>query len=81
MKNDDLPMSYRLWKNEARRLLRKVLQEMRYCSEGDLLLDAQHKQECKIKGNYNTYNEQGKLLNEIDLFLNKKASLMNDDFK
>jgi len=75
MKNSELPMAYRLWKNEARLLLRKVLQEMRYCSEGDLLLDPIHKAECNLKGNYNTYNEQGKLLNEIDEFLNKRASL------
>lgn len=72
MTNRELPMSYRLWKNEARRLLRKVLADMRYCSEGDLLLDEKHKQECGYKESYWPGNDQGKLLNEIDNFLNKK---------
>lgn len=78
MTNRELPMSYRLWKNEARRLLRKVLNDMRYCSEGDLLLEEQDKKDRKIKFNYWPGNDQGKLLNEIDGFLNKKASLMDE---
>lgn len=78
MKNNELPMAYRLWKNEARRLLRKVLTDCRHTSEGDLLLDEEHKNKCGYKANYWPGIEQGKLLNEIDLFLNKKASL-NDN--
>ena len=75
MKNRDLPMTYRLWKNESRGLLRKVLKECRYTSEGDLLLDVKHKSDIGAKDNYWNCCEQGKLLNEIDKFLNEKASL------
>lgn len=75
MTNRELPMAYRLWKNEARRLLRKVLAECRRTSEGDLLLDDKHKSEAGFKENYWPGSEQGKLLNQIDKFLNEKASL------
>lgn len=75
MTNRELPIAYRLWKNEARRLLRKVLSECRHTSEGDLLLDEKHKAECNYKENYWPGNKQGELLNEIDSFLNNKASI------
>ena len=75
--NRELPMAYRLWKNEARRLLRKVLVDMRHCSECDLLLDPEHKAGSNLKTKYWNGNNQGKLLNEIDDFLNKRASLMD----
>jgi len=73
--NKDLPMSYRLWKNEARRLLRKVLTDMCDHSEGNLLLDEKHKAETNQKVNYWPGCKEGKLLNEIDKFLNSKSSL------
>lgn len=70
-------MSYRLWQNEARRLLRKALVDCRYTSEGDLLMDEKHKQEIGSKENYWNGCDQGKVLNEIDNFLNKKASMFD----
>lgn len=75
MKNRDLPMTYRLWKNESCRLLRKVLTECRFTSEGDLLMDENHKSDIGSKDKYWPGSDQGKLLNEIDKFLNEKASL------
>jgi len=79
MTNRQLPMAYRLWQNEARRLLRKALIVYRFNSEGDMLLDEQNKKDCGHKCNYWPGSDEGKMLNEIDAFLNKKASLFDEN--
>ena len=75
MKNRDLSMTDRLYKNKTRKLLRECLEVFRYSSEGDLLLDTKHKAELNIKENYHPYSNEGKLLNEIDRFLCERANM------
>jgi len=79
MKNYELPMSERLWRNKARLLLRKVLIDFRHGSEGDYMQSEQHKKDAGSNDTYWNGDDQGKLLNEIDRFLNSKSILNKQD--